>query len=346
MTETAQNLARARAMLDVRRNAEAVTLLGQTVAADPANGAAWCLLSLAQLRCGEHAGGAQSAGRAAALAPSDAWPYRLLSSAQLNMGRPQAAVVTASEACRLAPEDWRVWVCKAEAVVGARYDYDAAEKAAAEARRLAPDEAEVHYVSGRVSFARQKLHQASQHQERALALNPAHSGALNELGRINLRRRNAAGAAEHFIQAARAAPDLAVYGRNVEAAVRSLIGRLIYLVTLGCWIIVVITFSWHAARPFAITGLSAVTVAGAGMVAVRVRRMPSATRPLLRSRRVTLATGTVFGAILIALIASVVTPGTVLSGVLAVAGLLVIASRFIAYAILRGTPSPAKAQRT
>jgi tetratricopeptide (TPR) repeat protein len=346
MTDAAQSLQRARAMLDVRRNAEAVALLGQTVAADPGNGTAWCLLSLAQLRCGEFVAAVEAAGRAAALAPSDPWPHRLLSSAQLNMGSANAAVREATEACRLAPADWRSWVCQAEAALGTRSDYLTAEQAAAEARRLGPDEAEVYYVSGRVSFAREKWKEAAAYQERALALAPSHSGALNELGRINLKRRNAAGAAEHFIQAARAAPDQTAYGRNVEAAVRSLIGRLIYLATLGCWIVVVITFNWHASRVFAIAGLGAVTIASALLVAVRVRRMPAATRPLLRSRRVGLAMGTVFGAILIALAASVVTPGTALSGVLAVAGLLVLASRFVAYAILRRSPTPARSRST
>jgi tetratricopeptide (TPR) repeat protein len=344
MTDTAQNLARARAMLDVRHNAEAVTLLGQTVAADPANGTAWCLLSLAQLRCGNNAEAAEAAGRAAAHAPSDPWPHRLLSTAQLSMGKANAAVRAATEACRLAPADWRVWVCKAEAVLGTRYDYLTAEQAAAEARRLASAEAEVHYVSGRVSFARERWKEASEYQQRALALDPAHSGALNELGRINLKRRNPAGAATHFIQAARTAPDLTVYGQNVEIAVRSLIGRLIYIATAGCWLMVVLTFS-AAPRAVAIIGLSMVAVGSAGLVAVRMRRMPPATRPLLRSRRATLAMGIVFGSIVLTVIVAAVTPGTALSGALAVAGLLVLASRFIAYEILRRKPGAAKGQR-
>jgi len=59
-----------------------------------------------------------------------------------------------------------------------------AATAAAEARRLAPNEPDVHFLSGKVSLARSDLAVAREHQERALALDPAHSGAMNELGRV------------------------------------------------------------------------------------------------------------------------------------------------------------------
>jgi cytochrome c-type biogenesis protein CcmH/NrfG len=98
-------------------------------------------------------------------------------------------------------------VCLARAALVTEADFDVAERAAANARRLAPDEADVHYVSGRVSFAREQWSAAQGHPQQALALNPAHSGALNELGRISLKKRDASRAADHFIQAARTAPD-------------------------------------------------------------------------------------------------------------------------------------------
>src|SRR5262249_34270744 len=110
--------------------------------------------------------------------------------AQRHLGRITAARAAATEACKLAPTQWQAYTCLAQAQLAGRLDFHGAERAAANARRLAPDEAEVYYVSGLVSFARAKWKAARAHQERALALDPAHSGALNELGRIKLRRGN------------------------------------------------------------------------------------------------------------------------------------------------------------
>ena len=57
---------------------------------------------------------------------------------------------------------------------------------------------------------------AREHQENALALDPAHSGAMNELGRIRLRRNDPIGAIRHFLSAARATPDERIYARNID----------------------------------------------------------------------------------------------------------------------------------
>ena len=45
MTGVAPDLARASAMLDVKRYSQAARLLAVVVAADPENGRAWCLLA-------------------------------------------------------------------------------------------------------------------------------------------------------------------------------------------------------------------------------------------------------------------------------------------------------------
>ncbi len=63
MTETAQGLARARTMLDLKRHGEAASLLASIVATDPGNGAAWCLLTLAHLGAGRNTDAAATAER-------------------------------------------------------------------------------------------------------------------------------------------------------------------------------------------------------------------------------------------------------------------------------------------
>src|ERR1700683_2488836 len=140
-------LARASAMLDVRRFDEAAQLLARVVAAEPDRSRAWCLSARAPL------GACPAAGAARA-------PRRLATAAD----------------------------------------------APARARALAPNEPDVHFLSGKVSLSRGDLADARRHQERALALDPAHSGAMKERGPLRLRRNGAGGAIRHFISAARATP--------------------------------------------------------------------------------------------------------------------------------------------
>src|SRR5262249_40922504 len=69
---------------------------------------------------------------------------------------------------------------------------------------------------------------------------PAHSGALNELGRISLRSRDTAAAAEHFLRAARISPRNDVFGRNSELALRRISRRLAALILLALAILAAI----------------------------------------------------------------------------------------------------------
>ena len=92
--------------------------------------------------------------------------------------------------------------------------WNTATDAAARARALAPNEPDVHFLSGKVSLSRGDLAAAREHQERALALDPAHSGAMNELGRIRLRRNYPIGAIRHFLSAARSTPDERIYAEH------------------------------------------------------------------------------------------------------------------------------------
>ena len=128
---------------------------------------------------------------------------------------------------------------------------------------------------------------------------------------------------------------MGVYARNVDAAVRSVIARVIYLATFATWALVLVTLYAHRSRSLAVAGLSAIAVLSAALAAARLRAMPRAAWPLIRSRRVGLAFGVVYGSLLIAIVVAAVTPAATLPGALTGAGVLVIASRFIAYAILR-----------
>ena len=214
MTEVARDLAQASVLLDLKRYDEAASLLARAVAAEPQDSRAWCLLAAAHLGAGRYGEAAAAASRAITLAPSDDRPRRLASSAQ-RRGRIAAAISSANEACQLAPDDWRAHVRLARAELATEADFLAqaeltrekyfkdAELAAATAVWLAPFEPDAHFTAGQVSYAQRKWKAARTHQERALVLDPAHSGALNQLGRISLRRGGNLRAARYFAQAAR-----------------------------------------------------------------------------------------------------------------------------------------------
>jgi len=321
-------------LLDLKRYDEAASLLALVVAVEPEDSRAWCLLAQAHLGNAQYQEAADAAKQAITLAPSDDWPYRLASLAHRHLGHSTSAWKAATEACRLAPDQWQSYVCLAQAELVRQMDHKAAERAAANARRLAPDEPEVHYVSGLVSFACGRWKAARAHQERTLALAPGHSGALNELGRIKLKHLSLARAAQHFIQAAQSAPEVSAYSRNVEVVIRRVVNLTIYAASVASIVLLIVTMDHHVARVMIVLGYAAIVALSAGLAAVQLWRMPPQTRPLLRTRRFVLALGLAYGSILLAAITAAVTPVDALSGALLAATVLIVATRFAAFAIL------------
>jgi Flp pilus assembly protein TadD len=292
------------------------------------------MLAQAHLGAGRHQEAAQAANRAVTLAPADNWPHRLASAAMLRLGNVPEAVRAAGEACRLAPHQWLCHLSLAQAALAQRNFYTA-EQAAANARQLAPAEPEVHVISGKISFARGDRAAARAYQERALALSPTHSDALNELGRIELRGSASAQAARHFVEAARSAPDVGVYRQNVQVVVRRVVTRVIYFSSLATFAFLYVTAANHPARIVIVAGLGAVALLSAGIAAVQLRRMPPEVRPLFRTRRVLGALAVAYAPILYAVLAAAVVPAPALPAVLLTAAAAMIALRFAANAMLR-----------
>ncbi len=222
---TSQELGRASVMIDLHRYDDAARLLSAVLASQPENGRAWCLLARAHLGGGNCAGAVQAAARASALDPADDWPYRLASTALIGLDKTGDAVSAALEARRLAAYFWRPHVCRAQAAA-ADGQLELAEEAASAALAIAPEEADVHMTAGAVALRRGDRTLAQRRQEAALAIDPSHHGALNELGRISLSAKDAAGAAGHFLRAARSAPSSPVFGVNSELAIRQVAIRV------------------------------------------------------------------------------------------------------------------------
>jgi tetratricopeptide (TPR) repeat protein len=345
VTEVARDLAQASVLLDLKRYDEAASLLARAVAAQPQDSRAWCLLAAAHLGAGRYEEAAAAASRAITLAPLDDGPYRLASIAQRHLGQITAAISSANQACKLAPDDWRAYACLAQAELATEADFlaqaesreayfTAAERAADTAVRLAPDEPDAHFTAGLVSYAQRKWKAARAHQERALALDPAHGGALNELGRISLRRGGSPRAARHFIQAARSAPGVSIYGRNAEISVQRVLGLTALTVLLASWALT-IAVDTPLSRRSAVLGYALVIALAAGYGAVQLWRMPPETRLLLQTRQVGVALGALYGAVLIQVITAAVTPAGALPLTIYAPFALIVTSPLIARAILR-----------
>jgi tetratricopeptide (TPR) repeat protein len=337
--ELRQELARASAMLDVKRFEEASQLLARIVAAEPDSSRAWCLMARAHLGADRYTEAVTAANRAVSLDPADEWPHRLASNALVHLGDYPDALRASYQACRLAPGYWQTHVCVAQAALAAQR-LDVATEAATRARALAPNEPDVHFLSGKVSLARSELTDAREHQERALALDPAHSGAMNELGRIRLRRHDTAGAIRHFISAARATPDERIYSRNIDVVILRTVSRMIYVFTLIALILIWIPAVIHVARlPFMIV-IGALGGVTAACFAWMVLRLPREARLLVRrtvrTPRVAAALALAVGGVAVAFCVVAFTPEVNFPQVLPIAVVITVAARLAAFGALRG----------
>ena len=349
MTDAAARLGRADILLGAGRFSEAIGIIAPVVAAEPENGRAWALLAQAQLGAGQPGEGLTAASRAIALDPALAWPHRLRSIALRRTGHGPEAVAAAFEACQLEPGHWMNHFNLAQAALTAT-GYESpegvsalglAERASATARELAPNEPSVHYVCGQVSRAAGDKRAARAHFERTLALDPEHSSAINELGRLKLESGHSAAAAGHFIQAARIEPGQSVYGHNVEIAVaraersvRTLIRWVIY----GSWLVVIVALGMSSRGvPVRLAMLTAVAAAAALVLVawqVQLRRMPAQARPLFQGRSMLLALAVSLGSLLLGVTAvefGLRQSGGMLLGIV----VAMLAARFAAFKILR-----------
>jgi tetratricopeptide (TPR) repeat protein len=341
-------LTRADVMLSAGRFAEAITLIAAVLAAEPDNSRAWSLLAQAQIGAGQPTEGLAAADRAVQLDPASAWAHRLRSIAQRRTGQPGEALDAASEACRLDPHHWMNHLNLAQAALAAigspagdSSGLQLAQQASSMARELAPNEPSVHYVSGQVSRALGDPAAARAHFERTLSLDPEHSSAVNELGRLTLELGKPGDAAKHFVQAARIAPGQGVYGHNVEVAVaraersvRSLIRWVIY----GSWLVVIAALAVsQRGLAYRIVMLAVLVVAAAAVAVcwqIQLRRMPKEARPLFQGRSMLLALGVSLSSLLAGVAVVEFMPGRLGNYLLPVV-VFMLAARFAAFKILR-----------
>lgn len=209
------SLARAEALVELRRYAEAESLLGRVLASRPDDHRAWCVLALARDGLGRTKEMLEAANRAVAVAPDQEWGHRLASIALARLRLPEEAVRAAGEAVRLDPNGWRTHL--QYALVAAQVPRLAQDgyRAAQLAAELAPHSSDVHFALGFTSDATGRHEEVAEHYREALRLDPEHVNALNNL--TNLERGTRLGSkAAGYARALRADPSAEVPRENLE----------------------------------------------------------------------------------------------------------------------------------
>ncbi|HEY1819477.1 MAG TPA: tetratricopeptide repeat protein, partial [Trebonia sp.] len=185
---------------------------------------------------------------------------------------------------------------------------------------------------------------ARTHQERALALDPTHSGAMNELGRIRLRRHDTVGAIKHFISAARTTPGEHIYSRNIDVVIVRSVSRVIYVFVLVAMILLWVPALTNTGRVPLAAGFATLGVATLVSIAVMVTRLPREARQLARrtvlSRRVIGALAVAFGGVAAAFAVVAFVPSASLAQTLPIAIIITIVARVVAAARLRAPLGP------
>lgn len=212
--------ARANALLDTKRPAEAIALLLGLAGADPADSQTFCLLSLAYLQAGQPDEALAAAGTAAAASPTAEWPHRLRSSALVKLGRKKEALAAARQAVALAPQLPECHILLAEAEV-ANGHLKEARIAAEQARELVPERPGGHVMLSMVAAQAGRWTDVEHHARLALSIDPEDTAALNNLG-VALQKLGHRREAVHYLGvASRLDPRNPLYKNNaVRAASR------------------------------------------------------------------------------------------------------------------------------
>jgi Flp pilus assembly protein TadD len=229
--------ARARALLDVGRADEAAAVLSTTLAADPRDPHAWCLLGLAHLRCDRSRDALASAHRAIELGSELEWAHRIASIAELRLGNRSRAVAAARESVRLGPG---IAFSHAQLAIalsrGWPWQWREAATEVDRSLELGSHEPEVHRLAGDVALRLRRRRLAQARYRRALELDPSDATALNNLAVVRLRRGAFVAAATAFSHAAALDPATDLHRRNLDAAVKGTLAHGV--VVLGAAIVV------------------------------------------------------------------------------------------------------------
>jgi tetratricopeptide (TPR) repeat protein len=199
----------------------AAELLGQLVASEPTNAAAWHALGYVNNQRGDYARAVEPFRRATALRPTSPLFMINLAEAYRNLGETRRAIGCCQTALRLSPD-----YPEALNTLGLAY-YSAGSHAEAEAQFRRALELRPGWASAENNLAlalqdQGQLEQAIEHFRRALEFAPDLHKARINLGMLLLGVGRAEEALEHFQEAVRQQPDFAPLYQHVGNALRTL----------------------------------------------------------------------------------------------------------------------------
>ncbi|MCT2587853.1 tetratricopeptide repeat protein [Actinophytocola gossypii] len=222
-------LAKANALIDLGRHAEARTEITGYLAGEPDSVTALCLLARCELRLGDADAAVDAADRALATEPESGWALRLRALALSTRGDHRDAAATAVEAVRTDAQEWLNHYVHARTLLAAgdaRGGHDAARRAV----ELAPHEADAHLMLGVAARARRRRSEERAAYQEALRLDPESSDALNNLAAMDIDRARLGRAARAVTAGLRLNPTEETLRRNLDAVALRLMGRLLVVV--------------------------------------------------------------------------------------------------------------------
>lgn len=266
--------ARARALLDLRRPAQAIALLREALAQDPDDADLLLLLGRAHLLAHRPAEALAAADAALAQQPARVSAHVLRCYALVALGRGAEAVAAGQESVRLAPQHSSGYLALTDALVLhplpvarglARAGRTPTLLAAQRAAELSPDLPLAHLGLARAYAQTADWRRARAASDRALALAPDDASIHNDVAALWFKQGPSTSAARGFARAAAMDP-AGVSAANFVGACRARVAWAMFLTALAFW--------WLTANecvPFSTASIPGVrTVAGNLLAAVLV----------------------------------------------------------------------------
>lgn len=309
------DLKRAQQLLNLGRAEQARTLAASVLAARPDNAGALRLLAGCHMALGEHREAVRVAKAAVAADPAAELGHRILSGALRRVKNHRAAAEAAAEAVRLAPQQWQAHALLAESLY--RLDRKRALAAAEQARRLAPDSPETHYLCGAMLRALHRRDEARAAFLQALEIDPQHTPSLNGMAVLDQHRFRLTSAARGFRRTLGVDPHQRAVQRNLEALALLRLWCLGWLAAGGLQVVAAGSAGGPGqTRAFAVgceVVLLMLVAASARSARKQARARPSGVRLLHQNRRVLICKAVVaVSAVLIAV--AVIVPKVAATG--------------------------------
>jgi Flp pilus assembly protein TadD len=295
-------LIRASTLLDLGRAGEAQARLGAVLAAEPGNAFALRLLARCHHATGDMERAIEVARAAVAADPGSEHGHRILANAYNSSGDRFAATREAQEALRLAPEEWRCHWLLAECL--RHTDPRAALPAAERARRLAPQEADVHVLYGVVVKQLGRTEEARAAYLHALSINPNLATAHNNIAVLDRANGRWARALAGFRTSLRHNPQQKLARENLANTIVLLLRRLTAIAYLAA-LATLVAAGYLGRVPLRMAGIAAgvLLIGGLAWVLLTTRRSVGAfAGTVLRNDRRALASLVAFACAVVAVV--------------------------------------------